>query len=294
MKNYLQVVKTPKNIEEIKDIVSDRLIITKNGQMYFDYSSNLRIEISNSSKPYMIDTDFSVYSLHQDIVLQNNEILEINNFGLKVKVSNVKCNSLIFDKNGNYGIIFNTQPDTSDCKILGIINNDAKNTIIEKLGSDIIGNFVVASYIYGVKISFTQLNLETGKENKKDIILSSKNNALDINQDPDNSRQVNFDIKISQNKNNLISIVEDGLLVTGTNNEVILYKFSVPYASLNDITKPYDEQLVYLIGTDDPYRMYIFVNNEFICLGDSGVSDTDDLKSDIMDSVNEQMEIIRV
>lgn len=294
MKNYLQVVKTPKSIEEIKDIVSDRLIITKNGQMYFDYSSNLRIEISNSSKPYICNNDFSIYSLHQDIELQNTDILEINKFGLKVNVLNIKCNSLIYDKAGNYGIIFDTNNTTSSCKILGIINSDVKNTIIEKLGTNILGDFVVAKYIYGVKLSFEKLNLESGEVQNEDIILSSKNNALVIDTDADNSKQINFDIKISKNPNNCLSIVEDGLLVNNVGNDVVLYKFSTPYDSLINIPEPYDTQLVYLIGNDNPYKMYIYVNDKFICLGDSNISNTDELKAEIMDDIDEHMEINRI
>ena len=44
---HYQLAKTTKAISEISDIVSDRLIITKEGQMYFDYSDNERIEIKS-------------------------------------------------------------------------------------------------------------------------------------------------------------------------------------------------------------------------------------------------------
>ena len=49
--SYFQIVKTPKTIDEIKDKVSDRLIITKSGKMYFDYSDTERIEIATNVAP---------------------------------------------------------------------------------------------------------------------------------------------------------------------------------------------------------------------------------------------------
>ena len=47
--SFFQLVKTAKPIEAITELVSDRLIVTKSGELYFDYSDKLRLKLTNNN-----------------------------------------------------------------------------------------------------------------------------------------------------------------------------------------------------------------------------------------------------
>ena len=299
MSHYLQVVKTPKSIEEITDLVSDRLIITKSGQLYFDYSSDLRIEISNSSKPYLCHYNFSTKSLNDILTLKLSDIFELDAEGDERPVISIKNNSLIFDENGNYALIFKVASNHQqcECKIIGLINQNVKDTIIDKLGNEIIGSFIVAKYIYGVEISFSKLNITTGEITSENIILKS-DDSLNITQNEDNPNQIDFGIKVSKFTDNLLQVVSDGLLVINPNNDEFnkLYKFSNPYNSLDDISMPYDENVIYLIGTEAPYKTYVAIDSDLVYLGDSGISDEfkEEFMNELLLLINKNQSVTRI
>lgn len=122
---HYQLAKTTKAISEISDIVSDRLIITKEGQMYFDYSDNERIEIKSISKVYKIDKEYE--NVDTTLEVSYDEIFDIDGNTLD------KCyiNTSVFDMNGNLGIIVNKDDEHKKCIIHVITMSNRSFNIYE-------------------------------------------------------------------------------------------------------------------------------------------------------------------
>ena len=114
--SFFQVVKTSKDISEFKDKITDRLIITKSGKMYFDYSSEERIEISNISENYKTDITFNNYNINEVINVSFNDISTVS--GNIVNLADVPLtNVLLFDSSGNIGIVVNKDDISETCEV---------------------------------------------------------------------------------------------------------------------------------------------------------------------------------
>jgi len=117
--NYFKILKTTKNINEIIEKIEDRMIITKSGEMYFDYSSTERIRINTSTAQY-------VHYLTTIPLLKRNEKIIINYENIKtldeIEISDVDVNSFIFDNLGNFGIITQKNSAIKKCQVLIISN----------------------------------------------------------------------------------------------------------------------------------------------------------------------------
>lgn len=97
---FFQIVKTSQNIKDITERISDRLIITRQGKLYFDYSDSERIEISTLSEQYFAK-DIEFTEVNSEMVINNTDIVSTNGNA----VLEPAANTLIFDKNGNMGIV---------------------------------------------------------------------------------------------------------------------------------------------------------------------------------------------
>jgi len=108
---YFQIEKTTKNIDEIKQIVEDRMIITDTGKLFYDFSPTKRIELTNNSQIYFTpniileELNTSVELLYSDIVDRNNK-----------PITSIMLDTLIFDMHGNIGHI--TQNDIYQQRVL--------------------------------------------------------------------------------------------------------------------------------------------------------------------------------
>lgn len=114
---YFQLLKTSKNIADINNKISDRLIITKQGELYFDYSDHERIKISNISSCYK--TDYEYEKINTVIQLNYNELFTLDGNSIEIPV----INTLVFDINGNIGIITNKDDSNTLCDIYILTKN---------------------------------------------------------------------------------------------------------------------------------------------------------------------------
>lgn len=123
---FFQLVKTSKNINEIKEKVSDRLIITKQGKLYFDYSNNERIEISTVSENYIYESEFT--AINDTLFIPHEQIMNTNGD----KISIPSTNTLIFDKNGNMGMIINND-STGTSKVYVLTKNFTATQVMDMI-----------------------------------------------------------------------------------------------------------------------------------------------------------------
>lgn len=139
--SFFQVVKTSKDISdsEFKDKITDRLIITKSGKMYFDYSSEERIEISNISENYKTDITFNNYNINEVINVSFNDISTVS--GNIVNLADVPLtNVLLFDSSGNIGIVVNKDDISETCEVCIL----TKNLTAEELKN----NMLISRYTF--------------------------------------------------------------------------------------------------------------------------------------------------
>ena len=135
---YFQLMKTSKNIADIKEKISDRLIVTKDGKLYFDYSDNERIEISNRLEQYKTNVEFTNVN---DVVTYafdgiNVDIKTINDEIIDYPV----LNTLVFDKYGNLGMITDIDMENGTVNV---------HILTKNLTSEQIMNLVtIKRYIY--------------------------------------------------------------------------------------------------------------------------------------------------
>lgn len=287
--NFFQLVKTSKSIDSITDKVTDRMIVTKSGELYFDYSPGLRLKLSggtesssiNNVKTYLCIEYFPAFGeLHEDIVLNYKSLFTTN----ETEITHVINNSLVFDSVGNYGIIFETYDDLKKCKckILGIISPSEKENIFEKLDNKIIGKFIIAKQSNAVNIIFDKLDVKTDEITQDYINFTSPDDSvtLDINE---NTISIKSNLKISSDSNNIAKLVDDGLLVSTYSkdeinalfNDFSATKLDGPYESIVDIPEPYHSGYLYLIGKEKSYNLYIYLNDSLICLGSSSSTSGD-------------------
>ena len=137
--SFFQIVKTTKDISEFKDKITDRLIITKSGKMYFDYSSEERIEISNISENYKTDITFNNYNINEVIKVSFNDISTVS--GNIVNLADVPLtNVLLFDSSGNIGIVVNKDDISETCEVCIL----TKNLTAEELKN----NMLISRYTF--------------------------------------------------------------------------------------------------------------------------------------------------
>lgn len=130
---FFQIVKTHRNIDDIKERISDRLIITKQGKLYFDYSNSERIEISTLTEQYFAK-NIEFTEVNSTMIINNTDIESTNGNS----VLEPAANTLIFDKNGNMGIVIsqddNGPSDLDDTvTILVLTKNFTAAQILELL-----------------------------------------------------------------------------------------------------------------------------------------------------------------
>ena len=128
--SYFHIIKTTKPINEIIDHVSDRLIITKEGRMYFDYSDSERIEISNKSESYRYNGEFGDVNVEQTI--SYSDLYDYNGVRLDTKQKEIVVFTIIFDNNGNIGVITEIDSINSICKILTLTNAVSINMLNDR------------------------------------------------------------------------------------------------------------------------------------------------------------------
>lgn len=114
--SFYQLVKTNKDISQINDIVSDRLIITKQGKLYFDYSDTERIELTSGSQYYK--TNITYNSLNETVEISYNNLFTINDVSFNELIITPKTNVAVFDANGNIAIITEIDNVNKMCKAL--------------------------------------------------------------------------------------------------------------------------------------------------------------------------------
>lgn len=232
--SYFQIVKTPKTIDEIKDKVSDRLIITKSGKMYFDYSNTERIEIATNVAPYLLDTStclsFQNNNVWDELPFLSKQIKDC--YGNDLEINQIVQYALIFDKFGNYGLIRDISKTNGIVKvlILGITNSKVENIINEKLDGNIVGNFIVTKNEEPpfkdrydgtreeLKITVQQANIENGEVTNSNIIFASEQGLfnLSLSDNPD-AKIVNMTLQISPDPNNILEVKTNGLFVPKSN-----------------------------------------------------------------------------
>ena len=100
---YFHLLKTSKNIAEIKDKISDRLIITKDGKMYFDYSNNERIEISHNKEQYKTELEFT--NVNEIVTYSYNDIKSDIKTIAGENIKSPTLYTLVFDNMGNMGMV---------------------------------------------------------------------------------------------------------------------------------------------------------------------------------------------
>ena len=227
--SYFQVVKTTKTIDEIKDKISDRLIITKSGKMYFDYSNTERIEIATNVAPYLLDNStclsFAYNKIWDEINFQSNQIKDC--YGNDLETNQIVQYALIFDYYGNYGLIRNISKTSGIIKVLVLgLPSKIINVINKKLDGNIVGNFIVTKNEEPpfkdkydgtreeLKITVQQANIENGEVTNSNIIFASEQGLfnLSLSDNPD-AKIVNMTLQISPDPNNLIEVKTNGLFV---------------------------------------------------------------------------------
>ena len=231
--SYFQIVKTPKTIDEIKDKVSDRLIITKSGKMYFDYSDTERIEIATNVAPYLLDNStclsFAYNKIWDEINFQSNQIKDC--YGNDLETNQIVQYALIFDYYGNYGLIRNISKTSGIIKVLVLgLPSKIINVINKKLDGNIVGNFIVTKNEEPpfkdkydgtreeLKITVQQANIENGEVTNSNIIFASEQGLfnLSLSDNPD-AKIVNMTLQISPDPNNAIKVKTNGLFVSESN-----------------------------------------------------------------------------
>lgn len=301
--SFFRLAKTSKPIESIKDKVTDRLIITRSGEMYFDYSSDLRLKLAGGSgvtsgpsgiQSYLCSLNFSsLGQLHDEIIVRYEQLSHVSD---KDSVLDVIDNSLVFDSTGNYAIVIETFNELKKCKckIIGLLSSSIKNDIFENINNKILGNFIVVKEEENVAINFDSLNTKTNEISKESIKLSSSDKSLNLNV---NNNIIDLGLKLSKADGNIATLVEDGLLISSYTKEDIDTKFkelkftnfSGPFSSIDEIITPMSNT-IYIVGDSDPYDFYIFINNESLYLGKFNDSDEYYTKEE----VHEVISVIRI
>lgn len=118
---YFQIAKTSKPITEIEEHVSDRLIITKQGRMYFDYSDSERIEISNKAESYRYNGEFGNINIEQ--IISYSELYGYDGITLNTEGKQVVAFTTVFDEHGNMGVITEVDQINASCKVLVLTNS---------------------------------------------------------------------------------------------------------------------------------------------------------------------------
>ncbi len=115
---HFTVTKTSKPIEDIKEKISDRLIITKSGRLYFDYSDSERIEISNKPESYRYNGTFGV--VNKTITVDYSYLYDYDGVSLSNEGKTVVVYTSVYDLNGNIGVITKLDPINQKCDILAL------------------------------------------------------------------------------------------------------------------------------------------------------------------------------
>lgn len=125
---FYRLLKTYSNITDIKTFVNDRLIVTHDGRLFFDFSNSERIEIVGSATEfYKINgklkelgenitigkTVECIYNQPGD-AFKNNELSAVTDG----KLLEIKNHSIVFDNTGNIGIITENDTTYSTCKVI--------------------------------------------------------------------------------------------------------------------------------------------------------------------------------
>lgn len=291
VQSYFSILKTDKNINAIRDKVADRIIITKYGKVYFDYSNTERIELTGDQKPYLSVVDFSSKSIHSNVILNYSDINEPDNLN---PIETVGIPSVIFDEHGNCGIIIEKADATKKCKVLiiGVITDYVKKDFAKEIDNEIVGNFIVTSCCGTPQFEVTKLNPLTNETFNRIIKLLGvdgvrvKTNSCKCDGKDVESSEIRISLNISQEEDNIITINEDGIFVPAVSDKVYSkgeidkllrqinrLSFEGPYDTLEDVPKPYNCSGIYLIGTSFPYLMYVRINCEWIYVGTTGLGD---------------------
>lgn len=278
---FFKLVKTQKSIEEITDFVTDRLIITKNGNLYFDYSSDLRIEINKHIFYKYSGTFTTLGNLYDNVLLKYDELLSIT-----PNIDVIKNDCIVFDGEGNYALITHLYPAAKKCTcvILGIISNVVRTELIAKLNNDLVGNFMVVRNLNNItSIQFDKVDVITGDKVTDSINFISPNKSININNDDENN--ITLDANISKKEGNLLQIIEDGLMVCAYSryeidsmfSDLTFYRFEGPFDTIADIGT-YNRNVLYLVKNAEdpnpPYDIFAYIRTSLHYLGKTGFKKT--------------------
>ena len=283
VQSYVTILKTANDIDTIKDIVENRLIITKSGKIYYDYSENERIELTGGRVPYLYDDSFECIPIHNIIISKYEDINETDNLN---PVKHIITPCLIFDKFGNYGVIIEAEDTVQKCKILilGVITDYIRKDFAKEINNQVVGGVVVNTCCdEQTQMEIIRINPLTSDVSKKIIKLIGEG-ALKIStdvckcdlKDEDTEvegSEIRVKLNVSEEKDNVVEIRKDGIYVPGFSEKI---RFEGPYDTIDDIPKPYKCSNIYLIGTKAPYMWYVRVNCEWIPIGASALFDKDD------------------
>ena len=247
--SFFQLVKTAKPIEAITELVSDRLIVTKSGELYFDYSDKLRLKLTNNNDNVPIVSfysgSFSNKKLYDNEIIYYSNLNGINN----EPISSLTNNSLVFDRNGNYAVVIGTFDDLSkcNCKIIGLVNNietsPGNGSLPDELKTVLTGNFIIATEANVVSINFDELDLTNSTLKQKVIKLKSSNDSINLSSNNDE-----IDLSINENK-------------------LPFSKILGPYSSINEISEnDLSSKHLYLISNESMFSLYMYINETLQCI----------------------------
>lgn len=267
-----QIVKTTKSINEIKSIISDRLIITKDGNLYFDYNNNERITISeNAATYYYNDTFIGKAGTYNNIAFK--DLIIYDKYNNQYSVNKVNKGSFIFDNNNNYALCLSQTEEFCTVVILGM---NVQSIVPDlNLGDKLVKNIVFANDEDNIKITNTFINPENNKESKNNIQIESSNKSLKFDLSTIDSSNMNLDVilNISKMQGNVLQLVEDGLFVSETGNVDKYIHYDLSWISKDVIPKPYITYNLYLVSPElDKYELYCSIDeSKLVCIGNTGL-----------------------
>lgn len=135
---YFQLLKCEDTILPSNKI-SDRLIVTRGGNVYFDYSENERIEISTSAgsslyKYTNIEKPFG--DVDTEIQIPVNYLKTVTG----EDITEIKLYGLILDELGNIAIVIKTNNGQMDKECIAKVLSNNNQFILNKIGIKRITN----------------------------------------------------------------------------------------------------------------------------------------------------------
>lgn len=132
--SYFQFFKTQDITKLGETRISDRLIVTHDKGLYFDWDDNERIELigSNNSKYLLYNSTFTK-TINEEELISNIEDSITSMNGNKIDISNISEYSLVIDINGDMGFIKNIYNEENNKSMNVVILTDTDGQIAKLL-----------------------------------------------------------------------------------------------------------------------------------------------------------------